>query len=102
MVTALEDHFQSRRQATQLEAELLRTSRLENLGTLIGAIAHDFNNVLNSILMSARLLQMGRPEDEQQRLLKVLQASAVRGSEMVKGLLAVADATDRRMESVQG
>jgi signal transduction histidine kinase len=54
---------------------------------LIG-IAHDFNNLLNPILMSVRLLQMNRPEDERQRLLKILQASAERGAEMVKRLLA--------------
>jgi len=54
---------------------------------LIG-IAHDFNNLLNPILMSVRLLQMNRPEDERQRLMKVLQASAERGAEMVKGFLA--------------
>jgi signal transduction histidine kinase len=51
-------------------------------------MAHEFNNLLNSILMSARLLQANRPQDEQQRLLKVVQASAQRGAEIVKGLLA--------------
>jgi signal transduction histidine kinase len=60
---------------------------LERIGTLPGDIAHEFNNLLNSILMSAKLLQMGRPQDEQQHLLKVLEASARRGAEMVKGLM---------------
>jgi signal transduction histidine kinase len=57
------------------------------MGALTGDIAHEFNNLLNSILMSARLLQANRPQDEQQRLLKVVQASALRGAEIVKGLL---------------
>ena len=65
-----------------------KAGRLEHIATLPRDIAHDFNNVLNSILMSAKLLQMGRPEEEQQHLLKVLEASAQRGAEMVKGLLA--------------
>jgi signal transduction histidine kinase len=68
-----------------------RDGRPNRLGArkvdLIG-IAHDFNNLLNPILMSVRLLQMNRPEDERQRLLKILQASAERGAEMVKRLLA--------------
>jgi two-component system, cell cycle sensor histidine kinase and response regulator CckA len=66
-----------------------RAQRPERVGTSTRDIAHEFNNVLNSILMSAKLLQVGRPEDEQQHLLKVLVASAQRGAEMVKGLLAV-------------
>ena len=61
---------------------------LARIGTLPRDVAHEFNNVLNSILMSAKLLQMGRPKDEQQHLLKVLVGSAQRGAEMVKGLLA--------------
>jgi two-component system cell cycle sensor histidine kinase/response regulator CckA len=62
--------------------------RLERIGTLTRDIPHEFNNLLNSILMSAKLLQMGRPQDDQQHLLKVLEASARRGAEMVKELLA--------------
>ena len=65
-----------------------KAQRLERIGTSTRDIAHEFNNLLNSIWMSAKLLQMGRPENEQQHLLKVLEASAQRGAEMVKELLA--------------
>jgi signal transduction histidine kinase len=64
-----------------------KAQRPERSATLTGDTAHEFNNLLNSILMSAKLLQMGRPQDEQQHLLKVLEASAQRGAEMVKELL---------------
>jgi len=80
------------------EVQLLRAQRLESIGTLAGGIAHDFNNLLNPILMAVRLLQMGMPEADQQRLLKVLQASAERGAEMVKGLLTFAGGADRQLE----
>jgi PAS domain S-box-containing protein len=83
-----------------LEAQLLRAQRLESIGTLTGGIAHDFNNLLNPILMSVKLLQMDRPKDEQQHLLKVLQASAERGAETVKRLLAIAGGADRQMETL--
>jgi hypothetical protein len=84
----------------KLEAQLLRAQRLESIGTLTGGIAHDFNNLLNPILMSAKLLKMDRPENEQHHLLKVLQASAERGAEMVKGLLAFAGGADRQRETL--
>jgi signal transduction histidine kinase len=65
-----------------------KAEELKPIGTFPRDIAHEFNNVLNSICMSAKLLEMGRPEDEQKRLLKVLQASAQRGAKMVRGFLA--------------
>jgi two-component system cell cycle sensor histidine kinase/response regulator CckA len=84
----------------KLEAQLLRTQRLESIGTLAGGIAHDFNNLLNPILMSVKLLQMDRAEADRQRLLNVLQASAERGAEMVRGLLTFAGGADRQLEAL--
>lgn len=48
-------------QKRQLEAQLLRTQRLENLGTLAGGIAHDLGNVLTPILAVAQLLPLKLP-----------------------------------------
>ena len=42
----------------KLEAQFLRTQRLESIGVLAGGIAHDLNNVLAPILMSGHLLEM--------------------------------------------
>ena len=41
-----------------LEAQFLRAQRLDSIGVLAGGIAHDLNNVLAPILMSAQLLEM--------------------------------------------
>jgi len=38
----------------KIEAQFLRTQRMESIGTLAGGIAHDLNNVLAPILMSSR------------------------------------------------
>jgi nitrogen-specific signal transduction histidine kinase len=110
MLNALDAHPQNQRQVhVAVDADITVTnkpdtscSRLqpsESIGPLIGGIAHDFNNMLNSILMSATLLQMGRSAQEQDHLLKIIQASAERSAAMVKGLMALVDLGDRAMEA---
>ncbi|AFZ00517.1 PAS domain S-box protein [Calothrix sp. PCC 6303] len=79
----------------QLETQLMRSQRLESIGTLAGGIAHDLNNVLSPILMSIQLLQMKLGEKEQQKLLKTLENNVKRGADLVKQVLSFA----RGMES---
>lgn len=45
------------------EAELLKTRRLESVGTLAGGIAHDFNNLLSGIFGNISLISVHIPED---------------------------------------
>ena len=67
-----------------------RSQRLESIGTLAGGIAHDLNNVLTPILMGAKLLASGRAPANHQGLLETMLASAHRGADLVKQLLAFA------------
>lgn len=67
-----------------------RSQRLESIGTLAGGIAHDLNNVLTPILMGSQLLASGRGEANRQGLLETMSASAKRGAELIKQLLAFA------------
>jgi len=85
----------------QLQAQLLRTQRLESIGVLAGSVAHDFNNLLNPILMAVMLLREERPEEERQHLLTTLQASAERGAEIVRQLLSFAGGSDGERAPVQ-
>jgi two-component system, cell cycle sensor histidine kinase and response regulator CckA len=75
-----------------LEAQVLRAQRLESLGTLASGIAHDFNNILTPILAAVQLLPLKLPHlDEQNlRLLKLIEDSSKRGAALVKQILAFA------------
>jgi two-component system, cell cycle sensor histidine kinase and response regulator CckA len=68
----------------KLEAQYLRAQRMESIGTLASGIAHDLNNVLAPILMSIEFLRLKCPEVETEELLAGLEASAQRGSDLVR------------------
>ncbi|WKW12266.1 ATP-binding protein [Pseudogemmatithrix spongiicola] len=74
----------------RLEAQHLRTQRLESLGTLAGGIAHDLNNVLTPILATVDLLREEDDPAEREHLLTTVEESARRGAEMVRQVLAFA------------
>lgn len=75
----------------RLEAELLRTQRLDSIGRLAGGIAHDFNNLLTAIMSYADIALTRLPEahpaaEDIQRILD----TAERASGLVRHLLAFA------------
>jgi PAS domain S-box-containing protein len=74
----------------RLEQELLRSQRLESIGTLAGGIAHDLNNVLAPILMSLWTLREGETDPGRIDDLATLEACAQRGADMVHQLLSFA------------
>ena len=48
----------------KMEAQLLRSQRIEAVGTLASGIAHDFNNLLSAILgYSEIMLEMAKEGD---------------------------------------
>lgn len=73
-----------------LEAQFLRAQRLESIGTLASGIAHDLNNILAPILMTAQLLETQLHDQRSQRLLPILVTNAKRGAALVKQVLSFA------------
>ena len=78
----------------KIEAQFLRTQRMESIGTLAGGIAHDLNNVLAPIMMSVEMLKMKFKDPSSERLLNMLESSAQRGAGMVKQVLTFARGVD--------
>jgi PAS domain S-box-containing protein len=77
-----------------LEQQYLRAQRMEGLGLLAGGIAHDLNNVLTPILMSAEILQWSELPPDLHRLVKTIETSAKRGAGIVKQVLTFARGMD--------
>jgi PAS domain S-box-containing protein len=73
----------------KIEAQLLRSQRMESIGTLASGIAHDLNNILAPILMSASILHDLVPE-ESRSLTNAIEESAQRGTDIVKQVLTFA------------
>ena len=74
----------------------LRAERMESLGTLAGGIAHDLNNVLTPLLMSAQLLASEETDPEKLQTLAVIEASAKRGADMMRQVLSFARGVEGR------
>lgn len=65
-------------QEREMEEHLRHVEKMDALGTLVGGITHDFNNVLTAIQSAAELIEWQLPEDSPARskLSVILQASA--------------------------
>ncbi|MBW4625601.1 MAG: PAS domain S-box protein [Brasilonema octagenarum HA4186-MV1] len=85
----------------RLQTQFLRAQRLESLGTLASGIAHDLNNTLAPMLMSAQLLRMRISDERNQQLLQTLETNAQRGAAMVKQVLSFARGVEGKRTILQ-
>lgn len=80
-----------RTEALRVSQEHLRRSeRLASLGTLAAGIAHEINNPLNGILMTARYAMRPRAKIAPHAAFAIICEEAVRGGQIVKGILKFA------------
>jgi PAS domain S-box-containing protein len=72
-----------------LEEQLRRSQKLEAIGRLAGSVAHDFNNILMSIMGSAELMLMDLAADDPARAeANEIKLSVQRGAGLTRQLLA--------------
>jgi PAS domain S-box-containing protein len=74
----------------KVEKHLLRTQRLESIGTLASGVAHDLNNVLVPILMAVPILRNDPTPEESENFLNTIESSAARGADIVRQVLTFA------------
>ncbi len=74
----------------KLYEQLLRSQKMEAIGTLAGGIAHDFNNILTSVLGYAELLKSSLSNDSELfRYSDIIEKSAKRGSDLSRKILGI-------------
>jgi len=74
----------------RLEERLMRSQKLEAVGTLAAGMAHDFNNLLTAILgYSGILLKMVKEGDPFYKPTSVIHEAAKRGAELGRKILTV-------------
>jgi two-component system cell cycle sensor histidine kinase/response regulator CckA len=85
----------------KLEAQFLRSQRMESIGTLAGGIAHDLNNVLTPIMLSLQLLKDKYIDEESQKLLDMLDRNTKRGADLIKQVLSFARGVEGERNPLQ-
>jgi PAS domain S-box-containing protein len=86
----------------ELEEQLLRSQKLEAIGTLAGGIAHDFNNILSAIIGFSGLVkeEVPRKSPAYEHVMEVLHAGE-RARDLVKQILTFSHQVGSRREPVK-
>ncbi len=85
-----------------LEAQLRQAQKMEAMGTLAGGIAHEFNNILSTLLIFTELAQSEVPRDSTTwDYLKQVAASGDRAKDLVQKILAFSRHSETKREPVK-
>jgi signal transduction histidine kinase len=88
------------RQRAEGRRRLAEAERLEALGRLAGGIAHDFGNVLSTVVFSLKAARRTAKDDEMSRLLDRAFRAASRGTQLASQLLGFARRQELNIEVV--
>lgn len=85
----------------QLEEQLLRSQRLQGLGSIAGGIVHDFNNVIMPIVMGTDVLTHTLTDPADLEVLEMIAVAAQRGGNLVQQILTFARGSEQQMGTVK-
>ncbi|GAV21470.1 blue-light-activated protein [Mariprofundus micogutta] len=78
----------------EIESALLQSQKLEAVGTLVGGVAHNFNNLLAAISGKAYLAERSKSVEKTKANLRDIQTLAFDSAELVRQLLTFARETE--------
>jgi PAS domain S-box-containing protein len=84
-----------------MQAQLVRSQRMDGIGALAGGVAHDLNNILTPILMSIAVLRFTVKDAKSQRVLQTIEVSSKRGADIVRQILSFARGLEGARVEVQ-
>ncbi|MDQ6952240.1 MAG: response regulator [Mariprofundaceae bacterium] len=84
----------------QHETLLAHAEKMASIGTLVGGIAHNFNNLLSSIIGNAYLAQDETNPSKTNERLQLIERISFDASEMVKSLLVFARNHDPKKKNI--
>ena len=91
MSTEITERKRAAAEREKLQSQLTQAQRMESVGRLAGGVAHDFNNMLQSIVGNAELALLDLPVDNPVReSLEEIRQSAQRSVDLTRQLLAFA------------
>ncbi len=91
VIVDITEQRQAHAEKERLQAQLLQAQKMESVGRLAGGVAHDFNNMLQTILGYADLaLGAPRLEDALHEYLLEIRQAARRSADLTRQLLAFA------------
>jgi PAS domain S-box-containing protein len=75
----------------KMEAKIFHAQRIDSIGNLAGGVAHDFNNILTSILGSTTIMKRKmKKNDPWFRFVDIIETAAKRGASFTRQLLTFA------------
>jgi PAS domain S-box-containing protein len=88
-------------QRKKMEQAILHAQKIDSIGQLAGGVAHDFNNILASVLGGASIMRRKLEEDSPlSKYVQIIYLAARRGSALTRQLLTFARKTETQEELV--
>ena len=101
-ISDISESKQAENERNNLRNQLLRSQKLESIGTLAGGIAHEFNNILSIIIGNNELIMDELPEWSHEREnTEAILVACLRARDVVKQLLLFSRQTDQQRMPIQ-
>ena len=84
------------------EAEFHKLQKIETIGTLVGSIAHDYNNILSTILGNAQLMEFNISDNDHdlKKYVKAIIQASQNGAGLVRQLLSFTRNEEAPLETI--